>query len=79
MPKPKNKKFRILYIFPQEVGKPSKYILTSILRISNFLKSKNKEIPIPIKEKYLDLRFGEVTKLYSKKSWPISEKTEGIT
>lgn len=57
MPKPKNKKFRILYIFPQEVGKPSKYILTSILRISNFLKSKNKEIPIPIKEKYLDLRF----------------------
>ncbi|MFW9820481.1 MAG: B12-binding domain-containing radical SAM protein [Candidatus Thorarchaeota archaeon] len=56
----KNKKFRIIYIFPQEIGKGPNAIYTYFLRISNFLNSKRERLPVKIDEIYIDLRFEEL-------------------
>ncbi|MFX1596638.1 MAG: B12-binding domain-containing radical SAM protein, partial [Promethearchaeota archaeon] len=55
-----DKVFRIMYLFPQEIGKGPDAIYTCFLRISNYLNSKKKELPVEIEDIYIDLRFEEL-------------------
>lgn len=52
--------FRIMYLFPQEIGKGPNAIYTYFLRISNYLNSRKNELPSEIEEIYIDLRFEEL-------------------
>jgi len=52
--------FRIMYLFPQEIGKGPNAIYTYFLRISNYLNSRKNELRGEIDEIYTDLRFEEL-------------------
>lgn len=52
--------FRIMYVFPQEIGKGPNAIYTYFLRISNYLNSRRNELKSEIDEIYTDLRFEEL-------------------
>lgn len=55
-----NEIFRIMYLFPQEIGKGPNAIYTYFLRISNYLNSRKNELTREIDEIYIDLRFEEL-------------------
>ena len=55
-----NEIFRIIYLFPQEIGKGPNAIYTYFLRISNYLNSRKNELTREIDEIYIDLRFEEL-------------------
>jgi len=55
-----NEIFRIMYLFPQEIGKGPNAIYTYFLRISNYLNSRKNELRGEIDEIYIDLRFEEL-------------------
>jgi hypothetical protein len=63
-----DKKFRIMYIFPQEVGNGPNAIYTYFLRISNYLNLRKDELNINLDEIYVDLRFEDLPPFNSQNS-----------
>jgi hypothetical protein len=52
--------FRIMYLFPQEIGNGPNAIYTYFLRISNYLNSRREELSGEVDEIYVDLRFEDL-------------------
>ncbi|MFX0035049.1 MAG: B12-binding domain-containing radical SAM protein [Candidatus Hermodarchaeota archaeon] len=74
----KKEKFRIIYLFPQEVGdfKGHNAIYTYFLRISNYLNSRKEELSGEIEEIYVDLRLEELPPFSFKDLAPYLEEAK---